>query len=74
MYICIYRYHMKCLVPPVSKKPPGQWLCPECHTEAEEETRLALEKEAPVLKKSALSWMNTTKCAGAFKFENFCRL
>ncbi len=43
---CTSGYHLKCLVPPLSKKPPGQWLCPECHTEAEEETRLALEKEA----------------------------
>ena len=37
---------MQCLTPPLSKKPAGEWLCPECKEEADLEARAAAEREA----------------------------
>lgn len=28
--LCLEGYHMKCLTPPLSAVPEGEWLCPNC--------------------------------------------
>jgi hypothetical protein len=43
---CSAGYHMRCLTPPLSKRPAGLWLCGECQEEADEEARAEADKEA----------------------------
>jgi len=40
---CDSPYHLKCLNPPLTEVPEGEWFCPKCVTEAENDNGVSPE-------------------------------
>ena len=37
---CVLVYHLKCLTPPLTRIPPGMWMCPKCQVNQQTYSRL----------------------------------